>query len=293
MEKIKCVACQGSRIVFWQQKKNVHGVYHIHKCLDCLSAFCWPRPSSEQIEEYYRNITYHPFTPPEAIKLDNSYYPTAVQEARRILSICRSLSKGTRFLDAGAGFGTFSKVAVDFGFEVVACEPNPNSRRIFRDLTGFEAEASMFDTNFVIKNNNSFDVVLLSHVLEHSFDPASLVNNLFQVLRPGGIAAISVPFYGSFVSKVQGKKDMFISPPEHLNYFSKTGLESLLKSSSLFPEKILTVSKIPKTKYFEMIKLPILLKLSWRTFYYFLALWDIFGLGMVVLAFFRKPSLST
>lgn len=151
----------------------------------------------------------------------------------------------------------------------------------------------MFDNSFVINNMNSFDVVLLSHVLEHSFSPASLVSNLFQVLKPGGIAAISVPLFGSFLSKLQGKKDMFISPPEHLNYFSKSGLVTLLKSSSLFPEKILTVTKIPKTNYFGIIKFPILLKLSWPIFYQTLALWDIFGLGMVVIAFFRKPSLST
>ena len=57
--------------------------------------------------------------------------------------------------------------------------------------------------------------------------------NLSAILVPDGIVAVAVPHFGSLLSRLQGKKDMFICPPEHLNFFSRRGLDSALRTQRL------------------------------------------------------------
>jgi len=44
---------------------------------------------------------------------------------------------------------------------------------------------------------NSFDAVLVSHVLEHIKDDAQAISELYRVIKPGGWALIAVPIYGN------------------------------------------------------------------------------------------------
>ena len=94
-------------------------------------------------------------------------------------------------------------------------------------VCGMESIAGMLTRNFVQANPGSFDVVLMSQVLEHITDLESTLDYLRDLLAPNGIAAIAVPHFGSWLSRLQGKKDMFIVPPEHLNFFSRAGLTAL------------------------------------------------------------------
>lgn len=44
-------------------------------------------------------------------------------------------------------------------------------------------------------DNNQFDTIILSDVLEHIPEPKFLVSELFRILRPEGILFLNVPFY--------------------------------------------------------------------------------------------------
>lgn len=43
--------------------------------------------------------------------------------------------------------------------------------------------------------DNSFNALLCNQVLEHVFDPASLLDEMFRVTQPGGTLILSVPFF--------------------------------------------------------------------------------------------------
>ena len=43
-------------------------------------------------------------------------------------------------------------------------------------------------------NDNEFDVVLSSEVMEHVPDPEKFLSEIYRVLRDGGVAIITVPF---------------------------------------------------------------------------------------------------
>lgn len=54
--------------------------------------------------------------------------------------------------------------------------------------------ADLCENNSNIIPNNFFDVVVCTEVLEHTLNPFEAVKEIYRVLKPNGIACVSVPF---------------------------------------------------------------------------------------------------
>jgi hypothetical protein len=117
-----------------------------------------------------------------------------------------------------------------------------------------------------------------------------MVKNIYTVLGDNGLAAIAVPHFGSALSKFQGKNDMYISPPEHLNFFSKKGLIKLFQRHDFTLEVFETVTKVNKGRIEDRVSSVTLSYIAWRGLYFFLKIFERFDMGMVINAFFRKTS---
>lgn len=63
---------------------------------------------------------------------------------------------------------------------------------ISADLNSPMAMVKMDITN-ILYEDNSFDVILCSHVLEHVVDDRKAMRELFRVLKPGGWGILQVP----------------------------------------------------------------------------------------------------
>jgi len=275
-EQVDCLYCGRPAATFWFAK----GAYPVFRCGACKSGFVWPRPQQAEIDAYYQSLSYAGQEDTASVLAGNdNFCPNVTTGIRRIVDPIRKLARGDRFLDVGAGNGQCALEAARQGFQVSACEPNPNSRAIFRDLLGFDADPDLFDADYAARHAGGFDVAFLSQVLEHIVAPDVMAANLHTVLAPGGIAAIGVPHFGSALSRLQGKGDMFISPPEHLNYFSRAGLTALMARHGFELERFDTVTVVPRTGKFKLLGPPI---------YATLRLAEAVGKGMVIQACFRK-----
>jgi len=288
----ECLVCGAPGARQYTTRKTEHDSFTVLKCSTCGSAFVWPRPDAATVECYYRGQSRNDLTAAQAERPGRRYYPDAAGDARRIIGACRHLAQGNRFLDVGAGFGPFSRAARERGFTVAACEPNHDARAVFREVVGFEPEPVMFDAAYAAAHADTFDVVLMSQVLEHVTDPAAVAHHLSTVLRPGGLAAIAVPHFGSALSRLQGQRDMYISPPGHLNFFSRRGLTSLFAHSGFIPERIDTASKVPCGRV-TPFPVPLLQAAAWRLLYAGLACFHPVGLGMFLNAYFRNSRRET
>ncbi len=51
--------------------------------------------------------------------------------------------------------------------------------------------------------NNSYDFVICSHVLEHVSDPDKALREIFRILRPEGTAIIMVPLFWDVLATVE------------------------------------------------------------------------------------------
>ncbi len=132
--------------------------------------------------------------------------PARAEEAASILQRVVSL-EGQRVLEIGAGCGVMHIVwTKKFGIDGYAVEPEGegfgDSAVIARDLlavnqldpmriVGAAGESLPFD-------DNHFDIVYSSNVLEHTADPAQVLREAVRVVKPGGVVQIVCPNYLSY-----------------------------------------------------------------------------------------------
>ena len=81
-----------------------------------------------------------------------------------------------------------------------------------------------------------FDVIFLTHVIEHVLDPRKLLQLIYQIINENGYLVTSVPndmsqLQISLKEKKFYKKDYFVRFPDHLHYFTGVSLKSLLLKS--------------------------------------------------------------
>lgn len=240
----RCILCNRNTIQNWFVRKTESNDYQIVRCEFCKSAYVWPRPKVNEVEDIYADRDYNPNHNHQGM-----YWPSGRRDAARLFKCFGALIRGKVLLDIGAGEGVASEEAIRRGFDVRACEPSPQCRKEFLDRNGFEPDPSFFDNEYAEENCHQFDVVLLSHVLEHLPDPEQILNNVSLVLRPRGVVIIAVPLFGSVITAVMGKRDFFVTPPEHLTYFSHAGLGRLLEMHGYLIESVYTSSKVNMLRY--------------------------------------------
>ena len=100
--------------------------------------------------------------------------------------------KNKTLLDGGCGTGLFTKKAIERGAKVTSLDIAPKlvELTIKKNPSATGIEGSLLDLPF---EENTFDFVISSDVIEHTPDPLAAVKELIRVLKPGGKICITVP----------------------------------------------------------------------------------------------------
>lgn len=123
---------------------------------------------------------------------------------------------------------------------ILGVEPSEKSREFAFSQYGVESlpdSAESFDTN------EKFDLVVLTHVLEHFYDPLFVLRKLYKNLDNDGHILIEVPLWERLDKQPVGVLNF-----EHVNYFSEDTLIFLLYSAGYEPvysAKLFGVNQYP------------------------------------------------
>ena len=129
-------------------------------------------------------------------------------------------------LDFGCGSGgMLSAFAANFG--VIGIEPDIGARDIAKDLghTVFESAET------ALANNVKVGIVTLFHVIEHFYEATVELNQILELLRPGGLLVIETPnSMDVLLSKYEsGEFSNFTYWSHHPMLHSHRSLEQLVK----------------------------------------------------------------
>jgi 2-polyprenyl-3-methyl-5-hydroxy-6-metoxy-1,4-benzoquinol methylase len=132
---------------------------------------------------------------------------------------------GGALLDVGCGDGAFLDIAHSCGWETVGLDPDALavSNAVERGLRVYEGGIEYFEGK-----EELFDVITLSHVIEHVHQPTRALRTCFSLLKPKGQLWLATPNVDSsgharFQSNWRG-----LEAPRHLVLFNRDSLMQAL-----------------------------------------------------------------
>jgi len=148
------------------------------------------------------------------------------------------LPSGQRLLDIGCWNGAFLEHvrSTDRYQELYGVDIIPEAVETTR-AKGFVAQVVDLNGELLPFPDQHFDAVTILGVIEHVFDPYTVIREIYRVLRPGGALLIDVPNVGSFTNRLRslfGRLPVTSRDPGwdggHLHYFTKHALDHFLRS---------------------------------------------------------------
>jgi len=131
-----------------------------------------------------------------------------------------------RLLEVGCGAGDTMKIAVNMGWDAVGLDVDLKAVANARGKGLTVHLGQLADQRFA---DESFDLVLMSHVIEHVHDPLALLRECRRVLRKDGLLVVFTPNTESWGYRRLGANWMGLDPPRHLIVFNPQTLECLAR----------------------------------------------------------------
>lgn len=174
---------------------------------------------------------------------DNYFSAHDVEEKKRlcgemIRTLENKLQRRGSLLDVGCGRGELLWAAREAGWQFAGVDPSAEYLDWGRANFGVEAQlGTLEEANFPAEH---FDVILLEGVIEHLYDPYRTMQEVWRLLRPGGICYVDAPnedgLYtkiGNLYMKLLGR-DWVVNlaptfPPYHVQGFNPSSLRRLIQ----------------------------------------------------------------
>lgn len=214
-----CRVCGSDRLAFhFEVRGNL-----LDRCGRCAFVQVRERPSADALAAMYGETYF------ARGKYDNGFAQRRENQRRIAMMERAGVRRGARVLDVGCGPGDFVSFAGDrfdmWGLDVSASaidEARRRNPRIADQLASGFVEEQRYPTDF-------FDAIVMWDVVEHLWDARAVLRVLVGCLRAGGVLLLSTPDIGAATARVMGPRWAFMTPPEHLGFFSRPSLEFLLE----------------------------------------------------------------
>ena len=119
------------------------------------------------------------------------------------------------------------RIAKDLGWDITGLEIDPNAVKAAKEQGLNVIEGSF---NHLAQVTESFDCVICSHVLEHVYEPSTLIDLLTKKVKPQGVLLLSLPNSKSHVRSLYGANWRGVEAPRHLGIPALSKVVELLRA---------------------------------------------------------------
>jgi len=128
-------------------------------------------------------------------------------------------------LDIGCGMGGYLLAGRQLGFQISGIEPSQDHSAVGQTFFDLPIRNAYFDASDF--KGQTFDIVILSHVIEHIFDPAEFMTAVGSVVSPNGILVVITPNAQSSLARLSGRNWSMLAPLDHVTMMTPKALYSL------------------------------------------------------------------
>jgi 2-polyprenyl-3-methyl-5-hydroxy-6-metoxy-1,4-benzoquinol methylase len=264
-----CKCCQSEGTYLYRNLKDklfgVNGEWHLKKCNNINCGLIWqdPMPIEEDLGLAYQSYYTHQdsninikrnciktFLRNIYLYVKQGYFATNYGYAKKQRSLINKLfghflflfpgrrasvdfeifylpeQNGGKLLEIGFGSGEMLQGMQRKGWVVEGIDFDPNAVKNARSKGLNVRLGSLTEQRYA---DNTFDAIVMSHVLEHVHDPVQLLKECHRLLRNGGKLISITPNTHSFGHKLFKENWRGLEPPRHLNLFSNKSASKLLR----------------------------------------------------------------
>ena len=204
------------------------GTWDVVRCDGCGLVRLAPFPTLAEALGTYPD-TYVQYAPRDN-PIVGPLYRRFVENQGRIMA--KLVGPKARVLDVGAACGQFMHILSrqNPGWTITGLEPNPTAvstgrRHYGVDLVLGTLESHPFDPE-------SFDLVILTHVIEHVPSPMETLGHINRLLRPGGFLYGETENIEAPDARIMGRYWGLFHIPRHLYFFTPKTLAALIAKAS-------------------------------------------------------------
>jgi SAM-dependent methyltransferase len=189
------------------------------KCKECGLMYASPRaklPDQDEIKtydpEFSKKTREH-----SRDRYDKEEYQVRDYEDTRAY-LRQAYPKRGRLLEIGCSMGFLLAKFRQDGWDVEGIEPNRGFCEFIGEYHGIKASPSILEESNIAPN--SFDVVVMLHVIEHVPDPLGTLKEIHRVLKPGGTVILETPRYDSLMFKLLRHRERSVGCDGHIYFFT-------------------------------------------------------------------------
>jgi 2-polyprenyl-3-methyl-5-hydroxy-6-metoxy-1,4-benzoquinol methylase len=214
-------------------------------CEACDIASVVPRPSPAELADFYRLDNYYTQGEGHFEKVRNTSADKVLVKLAWLLdrgseisvdNIVSKFSGPASVCDLGCGSGKFLTGLKDRGWSATGVEPDPAAQSFLSDR-GLDVHRGTAEHPPEAIRGRQFDLVIMTHVLEHCLNPDAALNNAAGLIKPGGLLLLEVPNKDCVHFRTFGAGSECYDAPRHLFFFGPDGLRRLVERQNLAVEE--------------------------------------------------------
>jgi 2-polyprenyl-3-methyl-5-hydroxy-6-metoxy-1,4-benzoquinol methylase len=240
-ERTLCGRPGRMNVTFQRFARSLDSV-QVARCSECTVLYLTPRLSlSDDFQRELYNINYFAST---VGVLDHKN----MAEKERLLDLVAAIGgplSGKCLLDIGCGTGEYLTAAASRGMQVTGIDVDQTLADYIGRQYGHRVITGQFgDDTFPADH---FDVIVLSHVIEHLADPGSVLHSIQRALKPDGVFLMCTPNFDSLLEWLHDRygqwrhgrrRNYYLTPftsPYHIVGFNLRSARRILARTGFHP----------------------------------------------------------